>query len=61
MDTVTPSETEAEAIIRRDMSKESKRANFVTPHRKIRMEADFDDRLKIEEEKFQQLKQKSHQ
>lgn len=53
MDTVTSTETESEEIIRRDMSRESKRANFVSMFRKLCREADFDDWLRAEDQEFQ--------
>ena len=53
MDTVTSTEAE-DLLIRRDMSKLSRRANFSGMFGRICREADFDERLLLEEQKFQQ-------
>jgi hypothetical protein len=53
MDTVDS--TGAEKIeVQRDMSRESRRANFTNMFAKVCREADFDDRLRNEEEQFQE-------
>lgn len=53
MDTVTSTEAE-DLLIRRDMSKLSRRANFNGMFGKLCREADFDERLLMEEQQFQQ-------